>query len=355
MVYVTSRSSSDRVPPSIATSWSTAHPGVPVSRPFVGLGVPLVVRFGPADVGRRVTLRRRLPGAAAGEPSLGDVVGVLERWAGGTLAVRRRTGELVEVPAATLVAGRVVAPELSAEDLDRRADDTWRAREQEALGEWRLRAHGGVTHRPNSALAAGDPGLPPTAAAKAVRAWYAARGLPAAVMAPVASAVADAYRGLGWHEESRTLVMAAELPTLLARAAAAAPARVELTAQVPSGWTDVLARLRDPAVAPLLRELLEGTPGTDFATAVDDDGRALAVARGATSRQWLNVTNVEVVDGARRRGLATAVVAAVARRAAEGGATHAFLQLWPDNTAALRLYERLGFTPHHEYAYFVAR
>src|SRR6478609_605412 len=137
MVYVTVRSSSVRVPPSIATSQPIAHPGVPVSRPFVGMGVPMVVRFGPADVGRRVTLRRRLLDAGPDDPSLGDVVGVLESWSKGLLTLRRRTGEQVEVPLLTVVAGRVVAPEISAGDLSRRADDTWRARESADLGEWR--------------------------------------------------------------------------------------------------------------------------------------------------------------------------------------------------------------------------
>ncbi|MFD0683285.1 putative acetyltransferase [Actinomadura fibrosa] len=66
----------------------------------------LVVSVSGADVGQRVSLRRRLP---TGEYS--DVVGVLESWSGGTLRVRRRTGEVVEVPEHSLVAGKVVPPQ----------------------------------------------------------------------------------------------------------------------------------------------------------------------------------------------------------------------------------------------------
>ncbi|REE95997.1 hypothetical protein [Thermomonospora umbrina] len=65
----------------------------------------LVVSISEADVGQRVSLRRRLP---TGEYS--DVVGVLESWSGGVLTVRRRTGEVVEVPRAIVVAGKVVPP-----------------------------------------------------------------------------------------------------------------------------------------------------------------------------------------------------------------------------------------------------
>jgi hypothetical protein len=65
----------------------------------------LVVTVTPADVGQRVSLRRRLP---TGQYS--DVIGVLESWSEGMLSVRRRTGELVEVPEDIVVAGKVVPP-----------------------------------------------------------------------------------------------------------------------------------------------------------------------------------------------------------------------------------------------------
>ncbi|GAA0569339.1 putative acetyltransferase [Actinomadura livida] len=63
----------------------------------------LVVSISSADVGQRISLRRRLP---TGEYS--DVIGVLESWSGDTLTVRRRDGELVEIPENTMVAAKVV-------------------------------------------------------------------------------------------------------------------------------------------------------------------------------------------------------------------------------------------------------
>jgi hypothetical protein len=65
----------------------------------------LVVSITPADVGQRVSLRRRLPTGG-----YSDVVGILESWTRGTLTVRRRDDELVEVPESVLVAGKVVPP-----------------------------------------------------------------------------------------------------------------------------------------------------------------------------------------------------------------------------------------------------
>ena len=46
---------------------------------------------GPADVGARVVLRHRVP-----DGGLTDVLGHVERWADGVVAVRTRTGALVE-------------------------------------------------------------------------------------------------------------------------------------------------------------------------------------------------------------------------------------------------------------------
>ena len=86
-----------------ATTPSIRHGGPQVPGRFAAR---LVVTISAADVGRRISLRRRLP---TGEYS--DVVGVLESWSGGTLRVRRRDGEVVEVPEQIMVAAKVVPPQ----------------------------------------------------------------------------------------------------------------------------------------------------------------------------------------------------------------------------------------------------
>lgn len=58
---------------------------------------------GPADVGSRVVLRRTLP-----EGGLSDVLGHVEAWGDGIVAVRTRDGRLVEVREADLVAAKRV-------------------------------------------------------------------------------------------------------------------------------------------------------------------------------------------------------------------------------------------------------
>lgn len=67
-----------------------------------------MIRISPADVGRRVSVRTRLP---AGEDArFTDTVGWLRSWAEGRLRIQRRDGSLAELCQDDLVAGRVVGP-----------------------------------------------------------------------------------------------------------------------------------------------------------------------------------------------------------------------------------------------------
>lgn len=69
------------------------------------MGGRLTVAITPADVGRRVSIRRALP-----DGRLGDVVGTLQAWSDGALKVRRRDDSVVEIAETTLVAAKIVPP-----------------------------------------------------------------------------------------------------------------------------------------------------------------------------------------------------------------------------------------------------
>jgi N-acetylglutamate synthase len=87
-------------------------------------------------------------------------------------------------------------------DLEVIAAKGWRAPEEERLGRWLLRAAQGFTGRANSALAAGEPGVPLAEAVLAVRRWYAERKLPAMVAVPYPlgrPGDSDTDRFLGQH------------------------------------------------------------------------------------------------------------------------------------------------------------
>ncbi|MEU4231714.1 hypothetical protein AB0F17_46090 [Nonomuraea sp. NPDC026600] len=62
----------------------------------------LVIAITSADIGARITTRRRDP------EGFRDAVGILESWDGGVLRVRKRDGTLVEIAEEMLVAAKVV-------------------------------------------------------------------------------------------------------------------------------------------------------------------------------------------------------------------------------------------------------
>jgi N-acetylglutamate synthase len=66
------------------------------------------VRISPADVGERVTLRRR--NEVPGEPPVADVIGYLRSWDDGVLRIERKDGRIVEVDGRDLLAAKVVGP-----------------------------------------------------------------------------------------------------------------------------------------------------------------------------------------------------------------------------------------------------
>lgn len=64
-----------------------------------------VHRITPEDVGKRVSVRIRIP-----DGRFTDIVGVLEAWTDEVLLLRRRDGSSAEVTESTIVASRIVPP-----------------------------------------------------------------------------------------------------------------------------------------------------------------------------------------------------------------------------------------------------
>ncbi|KNE78981.1 MULTISPECIES: GNAT family N-acetyltransferase [Streptomyces] len=349
-------------------------------------GGRLTVRITAADVGKRVSVRRwSEPGAPGGRFT--DAVGVLTSWDGGVLCLTRRNGEIVRIPESALAAGKVVpaaparrrGPAASAAELSRVAARAWPPAESEPLGGWTLRASGGFTRRANSVLPLGDPGLPADEALRRVVRWYAARGLPAYIQVTTGAGdtqeeLAAALDARGWIREVSAEVRTAALAPVAeagpaqgvpaaAGAGSAAPP-VRLTRTPGPGWLRRYQRFAGDT--PEVRRVLCGGPSVRFAAvpadkpadgAVDGEdpgGAPAAIGRCVVDGRWAGFSAVEVAPEQRRRGLASAVMAALAARALEEGASAAYLQVETDNGPARAFYDRLGFTVHHTYHHWRA-
>ncbi|WP_371617757.1 GNAT family N-acetyltransferase [Streptomyces sp. NBC_00454] len=321
-------------------------------------GGRLEIRITPADVGKRVSVRR-VEREVGGALAFTDAVGVLTSWNTGVLTITRKTGESVRIAESTLVAGKVVpaaparrrGPAASFEELARACARSWPPLETEPLGEWTLRAAGGFTRRANSVLPLGDPGMPLDDALARVTSWYAHRGLPAYVQAATGAAgtqemLCAELEARGWVREVSAEVRTGGLAALADTddATASAAAGVRLTRTPDEDWLDRYGRVGDPQTA---RRVLTAGPSVWFAAI---PGRA--IGRLVVDGRWAGFAAVEVDPAHRRQGLATAVMAALAGRALEEGASAAWLQVETANTGARALYDRMGFAPHHSYHHY---
>ena len=145
----------------------------------------------------------------------------------------------------------------------------------------------------------------------------------------------------GWSAEARILVRTAPLAPV---ADGSGAERVVLSRDLDAGWLARYHRAGNREEA--ARAVLTAGPSVWFATVPDPDGgpEPAAVGRCVVEGRWAMFAAVEIDPARRRQGLATAVMAALARRALDEGATGVFLQVEADNPAAAALYDALGFT-----------
>ena len=311
-------------------------------------------------MGRRVSIRRRVGRDAGGRAVASDVVGDLLVLDSGRAVVQTRAG-LVEIALDDVQLARIAPPSTADElALEAIAAAGWLPEQTGAVGGWVLRASGGFSLRGNSVLPLRSPGRPLADALALAHDWYAERGLPLQLHVPTeARRLLDAELGeRGWPIVDEVQVLVARLDGVGPHPAGF-PAnqdseidtevRAEVSAQPDEQW---LARYRDgSALSPAARALLTRHERVGFAAVREPDGAVVAIGRGVVDEGWLGVAAVEVDPAQRRSGLASAVMAALWRWGAARGAVRSYLQVHPDNHAALALYARLGYWHHHDYRY----
>lgn len=275
--------------------------------------------------------------------------------------ITRRTGESVRIAEDTLVAAKVVpaaparrrGPAAPYAELARVCARAWQPLESERLGDWELRAAGGFTRRANSVLPLGDPGRPLDEALAYVRQWYAARGLPAYVQTATGAEgtqelLCAELEARGWAREvSAQLRVAALAPVADLDADVA---RVELSRSCDEGWLRRYGRAGDSASH--VSQVLASGPSVWFASVPGSGDGPAAIGRCVVDGRWAGFMAVEVDPEHRRRGLATAVMTALARQALLDGASAAWLQVEDGNDGARALYDRMGFAAHHTYHHY---
>jgi ribosomal protein S18 acetylase RimI-like enzyme len=242
--------------------------------------------------------------------------------------------------------------------LEERAFFAWPAEEVKELDGWRLRYTRGVTRRANSVWPnAGGAAVPLDRRLREVEAFYRSRGQRAQYqLSPVATPP-----GLDHELDQRGYVIDAPVEVQTATLAAqtlvppAPGIRTEVTLVPTARWFEVSAlRGRFAPVADVYRALL-GRLGAGRAVYVLAEHRGIpaAVGLGVVDGGWMGIFAMSTLPELRRMGLASAVLRALMRAAAERGVERLYLQVEQDNQAARALYAAAGFTTAYRYHYRV--
>ena len=250
-----------------------------------------------------------------------DVLGICTSWDDLACTVQPEAGPEVRIPLAEIVTGKPVPPRasvrarVSPKDAHVHGFALFPDLEIEPVGDWVLRRSPTATaRRANSVLAFGPSGV-----AGDVEAVVAHYDRPVAAVLP-GSAEERLFRDRGWDLESDDADTSFQVAGTATAMRALPTTSIEVELEESPGH--VVARIGDRA---------SGYAGTDG--------------------DWLGFGGLWVEPSARRSGLAFAIIGAFLDWGAAQGATTAYLQVLGDNTAALRLYGRLGFREHHRYRY----
>ncbi len=228
-------------------------------------------------------------------------------------------------------------------DIERRATRAVPAVESTTIQGWHVPFGRGEVRRMNAVTAFGIVPWEPLDAIELVERRYAGRHRPSRFrMTPLDAVVDDLLYARGYDRSVETLVMRGKV------AGESVPEATLIEAVTP-GWLEALARLGEYSDL-RIAEIGEGLAALDLrhgAFRIDDHAVGLAVV----DTGWVGLFDIAVSPDQRRRNLGTRISLAMLGWAVEHGATDAYLQVMADNTAAVSMYERLGFEVSHRYWY----
>ena len=237
------------------------------------------------------------------------------------------------------------------EAIERATLDAVSPERVESLPGWLLPMDSGTVGRARSAVplshAVADP-----AVLDDILERYAAQGFVPAFRLPDGPAFEALHQGLqarGFARAQPTLTQCGRVQDLLM--AQTGPV-ADLADTPDAAWMAMfLGEGLDPVDGASRARSLSRATGTLFAS-LREAGQTVACGAAAYGHGWLSVHGMRTAAAHRGQGLATRVLAAMAREARSRGIQRVFLQVDASNAAALSLYRRLGFVSAWTYAYW---
>ena len=156
----------------------------------------------------------------------------------------------------------------------------------------------------------------------------------------------------GYVPFKNTMVMTASTAALQPEVARPSGVRVHLDPVPSPAWWSAWGGNGDtPPVA--VRSVLGGSPDQLFAS-IEVDGTVVGVARLSFAHVWAGVSALQVTPEHRRTGVATQLMGALADESRARRIRSVYAHVAQANSPSQRLFERLGFSIHHEYLYLRA-
>jgi GNAT superfamily N-acetyltransferase len=221
------------------------------------------------------------------------------------------------------------------------------------IGDWLVALDPGTVGRAASAVplvhAPAAPGI-----REQIEARYREHGLaPRFRLARVSAfnAFRDELQASGYRARDATRVQVGHVDGI--RALKSAQVSVSLAGEPDDGWADLfLGGGFDPVDAASRLGILRRARHSVFAS-VRVDARTCAVGSACFSHGWCGLHAMRTAPAARGRGLASAILVALANEASVRGFERTMLQVEAGNEAALSLYRAAGFAEAWTYEYWL--
>ena len=301
------------------------------------------LRISPSDLGRRVSVRH-FDGS-----DLTDTLGILISWTNdwpqGLIRVEKKDKNIQEIISGNIFAAKVIEPEIGALDLERDSETTWQANEKEYLNDWALRFSGNKSARANSCLLDGRPEENIDDTFKKIIDWYKKRNAVAIIQSPKPGAFDQSLARNNFKEIDTAYYMIGPAEKNIVTG-------VILESTLSDKWFEAIIGRDEEVSSRVSKELLTSGSFVRFASIENKEGQIIATGRISASDKQAMVTTLWVDEKYRNQGLAKKIMRSLSNAVAEIGFKKIVLQVLKSNLIAVKMYESLGYTVHHEYAYY---
>lgn len=241
--------------------------------------------------------------------------------------------------------------------IDELAANAWAAHTNQIVSGWRLRWNDGVTGRANSVWAGslGDDQIAIEDRIEIAEEFYHRRGAPPKFHICPATQPANLdsiLEALDYVIVTPTDVQIASVAAVLELSAS--NFEVNIFENFTETWFKAFCQLTeqtDTRAIHARRGIFQRiAPRAGYALLKIDDQNA-AVGLGVVERGWIGLFGIDTGVAFRKQGAATAIIRALMKWGEMFGATQTYLQVVPQNTAAMNLYAKLGFKKLYQYHY----